>query len=296
MLCADGELTVSELTDVLAVEQPRVSRHLKILCDAGLLDRFREGAWVFYRLAQGAGGALARTLIDAVPADDTNLALDRRRLGEIRCQRARAAAKFFDDNAGRWDELRRLYVHEAKVEAGLLGLFSLRRVRCLLDIGTGTGRMLEVFAPFCDRAIGVDLSLEMLTVARVNLAKAGLGNCSVGRGDMYKLPQASASADAVIFHQVLHYAEEPGAAISEAARVLAPGGLIAIADFFFHDLEHLRTHHAHRRLGFGDEEISGWCHSAGLAMGESVRLAGDPLTVVIWSAEKPVEASEEKYS
>ena len=291
LLCAHGELTVSELTEVLAIEQPQVSRHLKILCDAGVLERFREGSWVFYGLGHGGGTALARNLLEFVPPDDANLAGDRRRVERIRRERERNAAKYFRDNAQRWDELRRLYVPEAKVENELRKLFSSRRLRYVVDVGTGTGRMLEIFAPLCDSAIGIDLSLEMLAVARVNLARAGIKNCRVRRGDMYNLPQATESADVVIFHQVLHYSDEPATAIMEAARVLAPGGRIAVADFASHRLEHLRFEHAHRRLGFRDREMLAWFSAAGLDASDSLRLVGDPLTVGIWVAEKMVTAS-----
>ena len=292
-LCSHGELTVTELTEALGIEQPQVSRHLKILCDAGVLERFREGAWVFYSLGQGGGSSLARNLLNFVPSDDASLVLDRRRMARIRREREQNAAKYFRENAGRWDELRRLYVAEAEVENGLRKLFSSRRMRYFLDVGTGTGRMLEVFAPLCECAVGIDISLEMLAVARVNLARAGIENCRVRRGDMYNLPQASESVDAVIFHQVLHYSDDPAMAIMEAARVLAPGGIIAVADFASHQLEHLRSEHAHRRLGFRDRDVLAWFSDAGLDATESLRLRGNPLTVVIWAAEKKAVTSGE---
>jgi ubiquinone/menaquinone biosynthesis C-methylase UbiE/DNA-binding transcriptional ArsR family regulator len=287
VLCAQGELTVGELTDILGQSQPRVSRHLKLLCDAGLLDRFREGSRVFYRLAEG--GALARRLLDLLPEPDPTLALDRERLGQVRRQRAEHATAYFRANAAQWDRIRSLYVDEKEVEAALVKLLPADGLRELLDIGTGTGRMLEVFGPRVERVVGVDLSREMLTVARVNLERAALRNCSIRQADMYQLPLPGASFDAVVIHQVLHYAEHPAQVVAEAARVLRPGGRLVIADFAPHDLEFLRLEHAHRRLGFADAEIIAWCRAAGLEPGAVRRLPGDPLTVSLWPADRRAE-------
>jgi len=286
-LCAHAELTVSELTQILGQSQPRVSRHLKLLCEANLLDRCREGTWVFYRLAErGAGAELTRTLIDQIPADDPTLARDLARLADVRRARAEAAAAYFRANAERWDKIRSLHVDDREVERTLLDLLPREGIVDLLDIGTGTGRMLELFADRVGHAVGIDLSREMLAVARTNLDRAGRRNCLVRQGDMYQLPLPDQSFDAAIIHQVLHYAEEPGEAIQEAARVLRPGGRLIVVDFAPHDLEELRTEHAHRRLGFYDAEIAGWCRAAGLDPAPVVALAGNPLTVNIWQARR----------
>ncbi len=283
-LCAEGELTVSELTEILGQSQPRVSRHLKLLCDAGLLDRFREGTWVFYRLAAGAdAGDFARRLVGLLPEGDATLALDRERLAATKRQRAAQAAAYFRANAAQWDRIRSLYVDEHQVESALERLFP-AVLRDLLDIGTGTGRMLEILGPRAERAIGIDSSREMLAVARANLERANLRHCSVRQGDMYQLPLASASFDAVVIHQVLHYAERPAQVIAEAGRVLRPGGRFVLVDFAPHDLEFLRSEHAHRRLGFGDTEVGAWCRDGGLRLEEVERLPGRPLTVLLWSA------------
>jgi ArsR family transcriptional regulator len=288
LLCAQGELTVSELTDILGQSQPRVSRHLKLLCEADLLERFREGSWVFYRLApRGPGSELARLLVDLVPEGDPTAALDRERLAAIKRARAEAATAYFRANAPQWDRIRSLYVDEKEVEAALLELLPVDSVRDLLDVGTGTGRMLEVLGPHVEHAVGVDLSREMLAVARANLARAHLANCSIRQGDMYQLPLPGASFDAVVIHQVLHYAERPQRAIAEAARVLRPGGRLIAVDFAPHALEFLRTDHAHRRLGFADEEVSAWCREAGLEPASVRHLPGQPLTVSLWLARRP---------
>lgn len=288
VLCAEGELTVSELTEILGQSQPRVSRHLKLLCDAGLLDRFREGSWVFYRLAERAD--LARRLLELLPPSDPALALDRERLGQIKRQRAAQASDYFRANAAQWDRIRSLYVDEQEVEAALLKLLPEKGVRELIDIGTGTGRMLEIFAPRVERALGVDLSREMLAVARVNLARANLRNCSIRQADMYQLPLPGGAVDAAVIHQVLHYAERPADAVAEAARVLRPGGKLLIVDFAPHQLEFLRDEHAHRRLGFADAEITQWCRAAGLEPEPVRRLPGDPLTVSLWAARRRAAA------
>jgi ubiquinone/menaquinone biosynthesis C-methylase UbiE len=290
-LCAESELTVSELTEILGQSQPRVSRHLKLLCDAGLLDRFREGSFVFYRLAQHARAAtLAQLLVDLLPPGDATIALDRERLAAIKRQREELAGAYFRANAAQWDRIRSLYVEEREVEAALMKLLPAEGIRDLLDIGTGTGRMLEIFARGVERAVGVDLSREMLAVARVNLERANLRNCSIRQADMYQLPLPSASFDAVVIHQVLHYAERPAAVIAEAARVLRPEGRLVIVDFAPHALEFLRSEHAHRRLGFADAEVAAWCAGAGLEPEPARLLPGNPLTVALWQARRRAAA------
>lgn len=288
VLCAEGELTVGELTEILGQSQPRVSRHLKLLCEAGLLDRFREGSRVFYRLA--GEGALAPRLLELLPPADPVLALDRERLAQIKHQRAEQAAAYFRANAAHWDRIRSLYVDEKEVEAALLKLLPPAGLGDLLDVGTGTGRMLEIFGPRIGRAVGVDLSREMLAVARVNLERAGLRNCTLRQADMYQLPLAGRAFDAVVIHQVLHYAERPGQVVAEAARVLRPGGTLVIVDFAPHELEFLRGEHAHLRLGFADAEITQWCRAAGLEPLPVRHLPGDPLTVSLWPAERRADS------
>jgi ArsR family transcriptional regulator len=287
VLCAGCELTVSELAQILGQSQPRVSRHLKLLCEAGLLDRFREGSWVFYRLSSGsAASALSRHLVAACGKADETIALDLQRLAAIKRQRAEAAAAYFRENAARWHRIRSLYVDEREVEAALSETIATAEPQDLLDIGTGTGRVIEVLGPRVVHALGIDQSREMLAVARVNLERAGLSNSIVRLADMYQLPLADASFDAVVIHQVLHYADRPAAAITEAARVLRPNGILVVVDFAPHALEFLRDEHAHRRLGFADADVDAWCRAADLDPDPARRLPGDPLTVVIWTARR----------
>jgi ubiquinone/menaquinone biosynthesis C-methylase UbiE len=288
VLCARGELTVSELTQILGQSQPRVSRHLKLLCEAGLLDRFREGSWVFYRLNQsGPASALARQLVAACDEADPTIVLDLQRLAAIKRQRADVASAYFRENAAQWHRIRSLYVDEREVEAAIVEIITAADPRDLLDIGTGTGRMLEILAPHVEQALGIDQSREMLSIARVNLEQAGLENGSVRLGDMYQLALPDFSFDAVVVHQVLHYADRPAAAMAEAARVLRPGGILVLVDFAPHTLEFLREEHTHRRLGFADAEVAEWCRAAGLDPAPPRHLPGDPLTVIIWAAHRP---------
>jgi ubiquinone/menaquinone biosynthesis C-methylase UbiE len=256
-----------------------------LLCEAGLLDRFREGSWVFYRVsARNVASALARHLVAACGASAPPVALDLQRLAAIKRQRADRAAAYFRENAPNWDRIRSLYVDEREVEAALVDIIAAAVPRDLLDIGTGTGRVIEILAPRVGQALGIDQSREMLAIARVNLERAGASNGMVRLGDMYHLPLPDASFDAVAIHQVLHYADRPAAVIAEAARVLRPNGVLVVVDFTPHVLEFLRDEHAHHRLGFADTEVADWCREAGLDPAAPRHLAGDPLTVAIWSA------------
>src|SRR3984957_4392921 len=294
VLCSRGELTVSEVAQILGQSQPRVSRHLKLLCEAGLLDRFREGSWVFYRVGSGTtASALSRHLAALCGESEATTALDLQRLSAIKRQRAERAAAYFSENAPHWDRIRSLYVDEREVEAVLAEIVVAAAPRDLLDIGTGTGRMIEVLAPLVGQALGIDQSREMLAIARVNLERAGASNGMVRLGDMYQLPLPDASFDAVVIHQVLHYADRPAAVIAEAARVLRPGGLLVVVDFAPHVLEFLRVEHAHHRLGFADAEVAEWCREAGLEPATPLHLQGDPLTVAIWASyRQPTILSE----
>ena len=287
VLLADNELTVSELVEILAQSQPRVSRHLKVLCDAGFLERIREGSWVFYRMVRsGEDAALAQTLLELIPPQDPQLQLDRSRLRQVGAKRDQQAGRYFAANAARWDQLRSLHVSEADVEAALIRSIGSVTGKRVLDIGTGTGRMLELFSGQALEAVGIDCSREMLEVARARLRRAGLANATARLADMYQIPFIADAFDVVTIHQVLHYADRPANVIREAGRVLAPGGHLVIVDFAPHHLEELRQDHAHRRLGFADEEIERWFNAAGLVPAEPVSLPGSPLTVRIWAGSK----------
>lgn len=287
-LCAQGELTVSELVRIVGQSQPRVSRHLKQLSDAGLLERFREGSWVFYRSAQeGEAVEVVRRLVALLPDDDAMLALDRERLAEVKRQRAAAAEAYFRQNATRWDHLRSLQVDDAEVEQAVRRLLPAGDIRDFLDVGTGTGRLLQIFGPQVERAQGIDMSHEMLNVARSNLERWGLANCWVRQGDMYQLPFGPESFDAVSVHQVLHFADRPGRVVAEAARVVRPGGRVLVVDFAPHAVEELRLEHEHRRLGFADGEVTAWLAAAGLDADLVEHLPGTSLTVTLWLGRKP---------
>lgn len=286
-LLSHGDLTVSELVQTLGQSQPSVSRHLKLLTDAGLLSRHREGTWIFYGLSGVPDVAqMTRQLIGRVANDDAVIARDRERLNAVRGERAANAENYFRENASDWDRIRSLYVPEAEVEARLKAALRGREIKNLLDIGTGTGRMLELFANDIGHGTGVDMSQDMLGVARALLASKGLSNCRVRKGNMYALAEADESQDAIIFHLVLHYAEDGAAAIREAARTLVSGGIMLVVDFAPHDLEFLRDEHAHRRLGFSDSEVVEWATSAQLRVLDMEHLRGGKLTVTFWSFEK----------
>ena len=287
-LLSRAELTVSELTQILGQSQPRVSRHLKLLDDAGLIERFREGSWVFCRLAgSGDAGELSERIVDLLPADAGEVDGDLARLEAVRRQRADAATAYFRANAERWNEVRRMHVPESNVESVMQGLLSNRAIGTLVDVGTGAGRILELLGSNAQEAIGVDLSHEMLGLARANIDRPDLKHCRVRHADMQSLPFPESSVDVLTYHQVLHFADEPAGVLVEGERVLRPGGMMVVADFAPHDVEALREQHAHRRLGFPAGEVASWMKATGLAVGEPVHLDGDPLTVTVWHASKP---------
>lgn len=288
-ICSHGEWTVSELVQVMAQSQPRISRHLKLLAEAGLLERFREGGWVFYRRAQsGEAARIARSLCRLLPEGDPLLALDRQRLAAIRAARRREAERFFDARAAVWDSETDVAIEAGAVERELVRIFGAERTGSLLDIGTGTGRILQVLAGHIGSGLGVDLSHDMLRVARANLDRREARNCQVRYGDMYQLPLSDRAVHAVTLHQVLHFADDPRAALAEAARVLAPGGRLVVVDLAQHDLEWLRTEKGHRRLGFSAGEVAGWFAELGLDPAPVTRLQGEGADVCIWQAKRVV--------
>ncbi len=283
------ELTVKDLTAILGQSQPRISRHLKLLTEADLVERNPEGAWVFYRLAdEGPARQLVRDFLAVVERDDAVLSRDRERLAQVKREHAELARRYFAESARAWDTIRALHVAENAVESAMLSAIGGKPFDSLLDLGTGTGRLLEFFAPLYSRAVGVDSSTDMLAVARANLDRAGITNAQVRLGDIYNLPLPRNSFDVVSVHQVLHFLDDPERALTEAARVLRPGGRLLIVDFAPHDLEFLRERHAHRRLGFGHDAVRQWIEAAGLAFDRVVDLpgegSGDKLTVTLWLA------------
>src|SRR5271169_755009 len=251
-LAARGSFCVMEFTEILGQSQPRLSRHLKLLCDCGLLDRVREGANVWFTLPHGETGALARDLVARLPDDDPMLEADRRQAGRVLAERARAASESFRRQGADWDEMRALDLPAAAVEAALLALVPEYDGGRQLDIRTGTGRVLELLAPRISQGVGVDASRAMLALARSRLARAGLTHCSVRLADMYRLPLAENSFDVAVMQMVLHYAEEPQGVLAEVARVLRPGGRLIIIDLTKHSRDDLLTRLAHRWPGFSD--------------------------------------------
>jgi len=289
-LLAEAELTVSDLTDILRQSQPRISRHLRLLAEAGLVERFREGTWAFFRLAEhGGGAAVARALLDRLNPNDQTVQRDRARLASVRQARAAAAQAYFRQHAAEWDRIRKLHVADEAVEAAIHAALADKPFRSLLDLGTGTGRMLELFGPQIERGLGIDLSLDMLLLARDRLERAGLKNCSVRQGDIYDLPLGNDSFDVVILHQVLHFLDDGARAIREAARVLRPGGRLLVVDFAPHEQEFLREQYAHRRLGFMPETVSQWITASGLEPVMHKQLGPEPgsevkIAVSLWLA------------
>lgn len=294
-LLGSMELSVGEVALVLGQSQPRISRHIGILCEAGLAERRREGSWIFLRSRTDAAGisplcAATAQLVSLGETEDAQFAglceQDRRRLAEIRATREAEAQQYFAAHADDWDELRRMHSSDDRVEEALsLALADLRLGR-LLDIGTGTGRMAELFAASADHIVALDKSLAMLRVARAKLQHLPTERVELVQGDFASLPFASASFDTVLFHQVLHFAQAPGQVLEEAARVIRPGGQIAIVDFAAHQREELREKHAHARLGFGDEQMAARLAGSGFHAADPIALDDGELVVKIWIARR----------
>lgn len=298
-LLGSMELAVGEVAQVLAQSQPRVSRHIGILCDAGLAERRREGSWTFVRACPLSpesrslcGGAL-RLLAEA-EMDDAAFAAtceaDRLKLAEIRRHRETEAQAYFARHAEDWDELRRLHSSEEAVEDALADALGKGTLGRLLDIGTGTGRMAEILAGRAEHIVALDKSLAMLRVARAKLQHLPAERVELVQGDFASLPFADASFDTVLFHQVLHFAPAPEAALAEAARVTRPGGRIAIVDFAAHQREELRERHAHARLGFDDQHMDKLLTGSGYCPEPAVALEDGELVVKIWIAERIAES------
>jgi len=290
------ELTVGELCRVLDQSQPRVSRHLKLLCEAGLLVRHTEGTSAFYRPAvSGAGHDLAKAVLELVDRHDPIFERDAHRLAVVRSERAEAAERYFESIAADWDELRELHVADGDVEAAMLDVVADLEIDELLDIGTGTGRVLEIFAPSIRRGVGLDLSSKMLNLARTRLDQARLRHCSVQHGSAYDIERPPGSVDIAVLHHVLHFLDDPAEAITQAGRTLRPHGRLIIVDFGPHQIESLRRDFSHRRLGFTTDDITAWCETAGLIditvrHMSPIEAHDDPLTVSIWVANQRPDA------
>lgn len=291
-LLAAEELSVMELARILEQSQPRVSRHLKLMSDAGLVERFPDGAWVFYRLpAHGAARRLADGVLDLL--DEASADRDVQRLQSVRAEREAEAAQYFERIAPQWDRVRSLYVSETAVEAAIERAAGPGPFERVVDLGTGSGRMLTLLGRRARMSVGLDLSQQMLNIARTNVSRAGLDKVELRHGDIFATRLPSESADLVVVHQVLHYLNDPASALAEAARLVMTGGRLLIVDFAPHDLEHLRAEHQHRRLGFSDEEIGRWLAEAGLSPVAPIALPPDRegLTVTIWTGERRREAA-----
>jgi len=297
-LLRERDLSVGEIVQVLSLSQPRLSHHLKALTGAGLVERLPEGSFVFYRAAsRGDGRAFLDSLFAQLGADLPEFRRDTDRLEEVSAARAASAQAYFSAVAENWDAIRSLHYPNESIEQALLEIAGPGPFRRVVDFGTGTGRMLALFAPLSEEAEGIDLSHHMLTVARANLERDGISAARVRQGDVTAAPFDDASADLVIIHQVLHYVDAPNRVVAEAARVLEPGGRLLVVDFAPHDLEFLRTEHGHHRLGLTPDAMQAWTSAAGLKLSQPRAFAPPPgnepgLTVNIWVAEKSAAAQE----
>ena len=294
-----GDLAVGELVRILDQSQPRLSHHLKTLTNGGLVERLPEGSWVFYRArTKGLAGRVLNALFTELDLNAAPFDQDAEALLKVRRERAVSAESYFSNIADSWDQLRALHYPEADIEAAILKQICDRSFERVVDLGTGTGRMLALLAPHAQEAEGLDLSHHMLTVARANLNRADVRNARVRQGDVTDTPFEANSADLVVVHQVLHYLEQPEDLLAEAARILKPGGQLLVIDFAPHDLEFLRESQGHRRLGIREDDMTSWADAAGLAIQAPTRF--DPpasldqgLSVLIWTATRPANQQEQ---
>ncbi|MFN3452004.1 MAG: ArsR/SmtB family transcription factor [Sphingorhabdus sp.] len=284
------ELSVGELVQILDQSQPRVSRHIRILDEAALLERRKEGSWVFLR----PGAVLEDVRLTSLlkEADVTQAKAfqkDLARLDEVRNARTNMAATYFAAHAEEWDFLRSLHVADSEVEAKIAQILHSAPLGSVLDVGTGTGRIVELFAASASRFVALDNSPEMLRLARAKIANFSADIASkveIKLGDFNMLPVGDGEFDTVIFHQVLHYAQDPEAVIAEAIRTVAADGRLVIVDFAAHDHEELRTVHAHARLGFTDDFMRNAFAAHGLQMVHQVALEAGELIVKVWMGQK----------
>jgi ubiquinone/menaquinone biosynthesis C-methylase UbiE len=300
-MLAHGEYNVKDLTQILSQSQPRLSRHLKLLTDAGLVVRFQEGSSVFFRLRErGEAARIVDRLLASLDPADAVISRDRARAEAVKRERGEEAQSYFLSHAAAWDEIRALHAPEEKVEAAMLALLGRGPFGLIADLGTGTGRVLELVAPRAKRVVGYDVNRNMLSYARAKLADRGIINAQVRQGDIFSIDLPEASADAVIIHQVLHFLDDPAKAVAEAARILKPGGRLVIADFAPHGLEALRTDYSHRRLGFDRALVDGFLERTGLvAEGykavEPAKGSEGKLTVSLWLAVRPGTQAETQH-
>ena len=293
-----GDLAVGELVQILNQSQPRLSHHLKALANAGIVERLPEGAWVFYRAATiGWAHRFLDSIFAELDTESGDFQRDAYELSKVRSARAANAEAYFESVADEWDSIRTLHFQNEAIEDALLTAAGPGPFDRIVDLGTGTGRMLALFSPRTREAEGLDLSHKMLTVARANLARAGITNAKVRQGDVSATPFDQDSADLVIIHQVLHYVEDTAAVLAEAARILRPGGRLLIVDFAPHDLDFLRREHGHHRLGIRNEDLHDWAHKAGLTLQAPQQLAPpktleQSLCVHVWTATLPVQKQE----
>lgn len=292
-LLAEGELNVKDLTRILGQSQPRISRHLKLMTEAGLIERFREGSWVYFRLSEDNGvGRLAREILNELNPEDASLVRDRARAAMVKQEKSDEAQAYFREHAAEWDRIRTLYLSEEDVENAMQKTLGAEKLGTMVDLGTGTGRILELFSSQIDRGIGVDLNPDMLAYARSKLEEAGLSHCQVRQGDIFNIPLDDEIADVVVIHQVLHFVEDVSAAIAEAGRLLNDNGKLVIVDFARHELEYLRDDYAHLRLGFTKDYIQQCIEKCGLnfktykSLPPSGQKSSEQLTVSLWLAEK----------
>ena len=283
-LCAHADLTVSEICQILGQSQPRVSRHLKLLIESKILENHREASWVYYRLNNSPNAPdLGHVIADMIPAEDKTLTQDLQNLEEVRQSRADKAAEYEQSNSQALKAMRDLYAENSAIEDAIADAIP-DNANSLLDLGTGTGRILEMIADRITYGVGIDMSPEMLTIARHTLESKGLRNCTVQHGDVTRL-QLDEQFDAIVGHMILQYADTPDKLIRNAVSHLNDGGTLVIVDFAPYSDTVAETIGQNHK-GFSNDDIQGFFAKAGLTPQKSQLIKGKKLDVFVWSAKK----------
>ena len=262
------ELNVNEIVMVMGMGQPRISRHLKILTDCGLLKSRRDGLWVFYSASKDGRGGNFNEFYYKFIAGDSELNSDYAAMKGVLEEGSRERTRFFDSIASNWDDIKQSIFGDLNISSEILE--RIKQCDVAADLGCGTGELLPYMKQKAKRVIGVDKSPKMLEEAEHRLASNGRG-IELRIGEIEHLPMRDGEADTAVINMVLHHLPSPDAGIHEAGRVLKSGGSLIIVDLEKHQNEEMRKNYEHRWLGFTRKNIERWLGAGGFLPREFVQ-------------------------